>query len=72
MDELEHYSFLNRDAEVLEFFEDLYAGFLQVVLQVYIFSIHMDKADNDLFCKYSRSTITITTTICLILQCLES
>ena len=38
---------LNKEAEVLEFFEDVYAGFLQLLLQLYIFAITFDFERND-------------------------
>ncbi|OTF71532.1 XK-related domain containing protein [Euroglyphus maynei] len=37
--EKENLSFVNRNAETLEFFEDFYAGFIQVAMQIYILSI---------------------------------
>lgn len=33
---------MERHAEILEFFEDLYAGFLQILLQVYLILLHPD------------------------------
>lgn len=46
---------LKRNAEILEFFEDLYAGFLQIFLQLYLFfktfSVHPNSATDPLFCK---------------------
>ncbi|KAH7642239.1 xk-related domain containing protein [Dermatophagoides farinae] len=38
-DEKENFFFVNRNAETLEFFEDFYAGFIQVVMQIYILSV---------------------------------
>ncbi|XP_027194563.2 uncharacterized protein LOC113789247 [Dermatophagoides pteronyssinus] len=38
-DEKENLLFVNRNAETLEFFEDFYAGFIQVVMQIYILSV---------------------------------
>lgn len=39
---MENISLLNRNAEVLEFFEDFYAGFLQILLQLYILSMQVN------------------------------
>ena len=33
---------LQRKAEILEFFEDFYAGFLQIILQLYIFALTLN------------------------------
>lgn len=45
---------LERNAELLEFFENFYAGFLQILLQLYILSLQFslnDAKDGDLFRK---------------------
>lgn len=39
---MENITLLNRNAEVLEFFEDFYAGFLQILLQLYILSMQVN------------------------------
>ncbi|CAG2122532.1 unnamed protein product, partial [Medioppia subpectinata] len=36
---------MQRNAEVLEFFEDFYAGFLQILLQLYILLLQLAKTD---------------------------
>ena len=49
---MENITILQRNAEVLEFFEDFYAGFLQILLQLYILSMQvnnlLDKDSNTL------------------------
>lgn len=42
-DETEEKSFLERQASVLEFFEEFYAGFIQLLLQLYIIIVSLDK-----------------------------
>ncbi|XP_054156746.1 uncharacterized protein LOC128955130 [Oppia nitens] len=37
---------MQRNAEVLEFFEDFYAGFLQILLQLYILFLQLAKTEN--------------------------
>ena len=49
-------SYLNQTAEVLEFFEDFYAGFLQLVLQLYIFAMQANNLlSNSSLCLYFDS-----------------
>ena len=51
-DEQETVASLNRNAEILEFFEDFYAGFLQIILQLYIFLLAFnDISKNQSVCK---------------------
>lgn len=50
---MENVACLSRSAEVLEFFEDFYAGFLQILLQLYLLSMEVNNLiDKNLFCKY--------------------
>lgn len=49
-DEMENVACLSRSAEVLEFFEDFYAGFLQILLQLYLLSLEVNNLlDKNLF-----------------------
>ena len=52
---------LKRNAEILEFFEDLYAGFLQIFLQLYLFfktfSFDPNRPFDPLFCKLLTTLI---------------
>lgn len=59
-DEKENLLFVNRNAETLEFFEDFYAGFIQVVMQIYILSVETNN-------KYSFSNILFKKKFCIIL-----
>jgi hypothetical protein len=41
--EKEDIASMQRNAEVLEFFEDFYAGFLQILLQLYILMLQIEQ-----------------------------
>ena len=45
-EEQEDIQSMQRNAEVLEFFEDFYAGFLQILLQLYILMLQLAKTEN--------------------------
>lgn len=58
-DEKNTYSLLIKDAETLEFFEDFYAGFLQLIFQLFILSSQlnqkMDEHSLRMFMRYLRN-----------------
>jgi hypothetical protein len=50
-DERKVISSMKQKAEVLEYFEDFYAGFLQILLQLYVLMLEIDRKFENKFSK---------------------
>jgi hypothetical protein len=55
--EKEDIASMQRNAEVLEFFEDFYAGFLQILLQLYILMLQIEQELQTKLCELETNKL---------------